>query len=166
MKIKGFDKYRKKLPKFSGKRILIIPLSLMITFLVSLAIQLLFDLLPILLPSTGFLGYLRPWLPVIGDLLMTFTAFFLVFQMWYHRDRLKKKYGQLSYQKIFLVGACGIAVLFSILIHSYIPYYLVKPSFWSQIPFSILATPLTSYIPVLGSYFYFLGLILSVFFFS
>ncbi len=88
--------------------------EMIITFLLSLSIQLFFDLLPILIPSTGLWGYLRPWLPVLGVFLMAFMALNLIFQMWYRRDRLKKKYGQLSYQKIFLVGVCGIAVLFSI----------------------------------------------------
>ncbi|TFG19061.1 MAG: hypothetical protein EU533_07130 [Promethearchaeota archaeon] len=71
----------------------------------------------------------------------------LVYQMWYHRDRLKAKYGQSSYQKVVSAGFGGVVVILSMTIHNYIPYYLWNPVFWAQTPFAMYVTSLTSFFP-------------------
>ena len=67
----------------------------------------------------------------------------------------------MSYQKIFLVGFAGVVLLFSIVVNNLIAFYQYNPSFWTQFPFSIFVTPLTSSItPVsllLGYIHFFLG---------
>ena len=105
-----------------------------------------FDLLPTLIPSEGMLGYLSILFPILGVIFMGSLAIFLIYQMWYHRDSLKAKYGPLSYQRVFLAGFGGVVVIFSIVIHNFIPFYLWDLSFWSQFPFGVFITPLTSYI--------------------
>ncbi len=146
MNIKGAKKFREKIPKFSGKKIIMLPLYIISVFTISLTIQLYFDLLPTVIPFEGMLGYLSISFPILGVMLMASLAIFLVYQMWYHRDRLKAKYGQLSYQRVFLAGFGGVVVIFSILLHNFIPFYLWNLSFWSQSPFWVFITPLTSYI--------------------
>ncbi len=157
------DKFREKIPKFSGKKIVFLPLYLLSVLTVSLLIELLFDILPTILPAAGLLGFFLPWLPVIGVFIMGITALFLVFQMWLHRDRLKAKYGQLSYQKVFLAGFGGVVVIFSIVLHNYIAFYTWNVGFWSQFPYSVLATPLTSYIAPLTLFLEYLRLICGLF---
>ncbi|MFW9971455.1 MAG: methyltransferase family protein, partial [Candidatus Odinarchaeota archaeon] len=135
-------------------------------FILSLTIQLYFDLLPAIIPVVGVLGYLIVIFPILGVFLMGFIAILLVFQMWSNRDRLKAKYGPLSYQKIFLVGFGGVIIIFSIVVHTLIPFYLWEFNFWSMAPFSIFITPLTSYFSsislVLGYIRLFLGLFICI----
>jgi len=91
--------------------------------------------------------------------------------MWYQRDRLKAKYGQLSYQKVFLFGFGGVVIIFSIVVHNLIPFHQWDLNFWSQFPFSIFITPLTSYLTpislllgyirfILGGFFCLLGMMM------
>ncbi|MFW9901754.1 MAG: methyltransferase family protein [Candidatus Thorarchaeota archaeon] len=163
MKLKGFDKFREKIPGFSGKKIIFLPLYLLSILIVSLLIQIYFDILPTMLPTNGLLGFVLPWFPVFGVLIMGIIAIFLVYQMWFHRDRLKAKYGQLSYQKVFLAGFGGVVVIFSIVIHNYIAFYMWNIGFWSHFPYSILITTLSSYIPPMVLFFGYLRLICGIF---
>ncbi|MFW9774047.1 MAG: methyltransferase family protein [Candidatus Thorarchaeota archaeon] len=164
MKLKGIDKFREKIPKFSGKKIIILPIYCIFIFIVSFIIQIYFDLLPTMIPVVGFMGHLIVLFPVLGVTLMGSIAIFLVFQMWHRRDRLKAKYGQFSYQKIFLVGFGGVVIIFSIVIHSIIPFYLWAGNFWSQFPFSIFITSLTSYITPISLFLGYIRFFLGVFF--
>ncbi len=161
--MKGIDKFREKIPKFSGKKIAFLPLYLLSVLIVSIFIQFLFDILPTILPSDGILGFFLPWFPVFGVLMMGLIGLFLVFQMWFQRDRLKAKYGQLSYQKVFLAGFGGVVVIFSIIIHNYIAFYNWNVRFWSQFPYFVLSTPLTSYITTISLIFEYLRLICGLF---
>ena len=163
MKLKGLDKFREKIPMFSGKKMILFPLYLISVFIISLIIHLYFDLLPTLVPSEGIMDYISVLFPILGVLLMGLIAIFLVYQMWYHRDRLKVKYGQLSYQKVFLSGFGGIVVIFTIVTHEFIPFYLWNYSFWSQFPFRIFITPLTSFITPLSLVLGYIRLFLGIF---
>lgn len=163
MKLKGIDKFREKIPRFSGKKIILLPLYLLSVLIVSLLILIYFDILPTILPTNGLLGFFLPWFPVFGVLIMGIIALFLVYQMWFHRDRLKAKYGQLSYQKIFLAGFGGVVIIFSIVIHNYIAFYTWDIGFWSQFPYSVFATALNSYIPPMALFFKYLRLICGLF---
>jgi len=163
LKLKGIDKFLERIPKFSGKRIIILPIYCISVFTLSLIIQFYFDLLPTIIPVVGVFGYLIVIFPVLGVVLMGSIAIFLVYQMWYHRDRLKAKYGQLSYQKIFLVGFGGVVIIFSIVVHSLTPFYLWKFNFWSQIPFSIFIIPLTSYLTPISLVLGYIRFIIGVF---
>ncbi len=161
LKLKGIDKFLEKIPTFSGKKIIILPIYCILVFILSLIIQIYFDIFPTIIPVEGVLGYFIIAFPVLGVTLMGSIAIFLVYQMWYHRDRLKAKYGQLSYQKIFLAGFGGVVIIFSIVINNLIPFYQWDLNFWSQFPFSIFITPLTSYLTpislLLGYIRFFLG---------
>ncbi len=84
--------------------------------------------------------------------------------MWYNRDRLKAKYGQLSYQKIFLVGFGGVVIIFSIVVHSLIPFYLWNLDFWSSFPFSIFISAITSYLTPISLILGYMRVFLGVFF--
>jgi len=146
MKIKGGDKFREKIPMLSGKKIIFLPLYVIFVLTISIIIQFYFDLLPTILPSEGILGSTRLIFPILGVILIGSLAIFLVYQMWYFRDLLKTKHGALSYQRVFLAGFGGVAVIFSIAIHNFIPFYLWDLGFWSQLPFRLFITPLTYYI--------------------
>ena len=165
MKLKGINKFREKLPKFSGKKIIILPTYCILVFTFSLIIQIYFDTLPSVIPVNGALGYFIIIFPVLGVILMGSIGFFLVYQMWYNRDRLKAKYGQLSYQRIFFVGFGGVVIIFSIVINNLIPFYQWDLNFWSQFPFSIFITPLISYLTAISSFLGYTRFFLGVFFY-
>jgi hypothetical protein len=115
LKLRGIDKFREKIPKFSGKKIIILLIYCLLVFSISLTIQIYFDLLPSIIPVMGGLRYFIVIFPVLGVILAGSIAICLVYQMWARRDRLKARYGQLSYQKIFLTGIGGVIILFSII---------------------------------------------------
>ncbi|MFX0008174.1 MAG: methyltransferase family protein [Promethearchaeota archaeon] len=163
MKFKGLDKFLEKIPKFSGKKIILLPLYVLSVLIASLFFQFLFDDLPTILPTDGLLGFFLPWFPVFGVLIIGIIAIFLIYQMWFYRDRFKAKYGQLSYQKIFLAGFGGVVVIFSIVIHTYIAFYRWNVGFWTQFPYSFFTTPLSSYLSPIALFFEYLRLICGVF---
>ncbi|MFW9939311.1 MAG: methyltransferase family protein [Candidatus Thorarchaeota archaeon] len=164
MKLKGIDKFREKLPVFSGKKIIILPIYCFLVFTGSLIIQLYFDLIPSMIPFNSALGYFIIIFPVLGVILMGSVGLFLVYQMWDNRDRLKAKYGQLSYQRIFFIGFGGVVIIFSIVVNNLIPFYKLDLNFWSQFPFSIFTTPLTSYFTLISSFLREIRFFLGVFF--
>jgi len=165
LKLKGIDKFREKLPKFSGKKIIILPIYFILVLIFSLIIQIYFDVLPSVILVNGTLGYFTIIFPVLGVIIMGSMGLLLVYQMWYNRDRLKTKYGQLSYQKIFFVGFGGVAIIFSIVINNLIAFYHWDLNFWSQFPFSIFITPLTSYFTPISSFLGYIRLLFGVLFF-
>lgn len=166
LKLKGIKKFRERIPKFSGKKIIILPIYCFLVFSLSLLFQIYFDLLPSLIPINGEFKYFLISFPALGVILMGSLAILLIYQMWHRRDRLKVKYGRLSYQKIFLIGLGGVVIIFSIVVNTLIPFYEWNPNFWSQFPFSIFITPLTSYLSPISLFFgyirFFLGSFLCI----
>lgn len=161
LKLKGLDKFLERIPKLSGKKIIILPIYVLVVFALSLTIQIYFDVLPSIIPVNSVLGYFTIIFPVLGVIFIGVIAIILVYQMWSQRERLRAKYGKLSYQRIFLAGFAGVVLLFSIVVHNFLAIYQSNPPFWSQFPFSIFVTSLTSYLTpislLLGSIRLFLG---------
>ncbi len=164
MKLKGIDKFLAKIPKFSGNKIILFPIYIIVVIFTSIFIQLTFDRLPSQIPASGGNNYILALLPVFGVLLIGLLGLILVYQMWYYRNRLKAKYGELAYQKIFLVGFAGIVLLISIPIHNYLSNFIWNDSINSPYLYIILSNSLTNYI-VFGSSIFFLIRILIGFFF-
>ncbi len=164
MKLKGLDKFLERIPKLSGKKIIILPIYVIVVLVLSLTIQIYFDLLPSIIPENGTLGYFTIIFPVLGVALMGAIGILLVYQMWSRRDRLKAKYGQLSYQRIFLAGFAGVVILFSIIVNNFIPFYQYDLNFWTQFPFKIFITPLSSYLTPISLLLGYIRFFLGVFF--
>ena len=162
MKLKGFNKFREKIPYFSGKKIVFLPLFFISVNIMSTLFLYSFYLLPLLLPTNEIFNYLKPWFPILGELTTGIIGLTLVYQMWAHRDRLKKKHGQKSYQKIFLIGLSGVVVIFSIVTQTIFPFYIWIPFFWTDIPHTFFTTSITSFMPVIGDLFDLLCFILGI----
>ncbi len=163
VKLKGIEKFREKIPNFHDKRIIFLPLYLLTVLTISLTFQLMFDMLPVLFYSGNTLDIIFLFFPIFGTIIMGIIALLMIYQVWARRDKLKEKYGQLSYQKIFLVGFGGVIIIFSIVLHTFIGFYYWNSAFWSQFPYSILAKPLTSYFSLSPIVFDWIRLILGVF---
>lgn len=145
MPLKGLDKFRQKIPILSGKKIVILPIFVLLMAAVAFFTYITFDSLPATSNSSVVTAALYP---LFGVILVISIGFILVWQMWFWRNRLKVKYGQTSYQRIFLVGFGGVVWILTVAINQYIPYYLFAPTFWSNSPLKFLATPIETYIGI------------------
>ena len=139
MPLKGLNRFRQKIPAFSGKKIAILPVFMLFMAVVAFLTCIYFDSLPALSNSSAALAAVYP---LFGVILVMSIGFVFVWQMWFWRNRLKAKYGVTSYQRIFLVGFGGIAWILTTAINQYIPYYLFAPTYWANSPLRLLATPL------------------------
>ncbi|MHA1684309.1 MAG: methyltransferase family protein [Promethearchaeota archaeon] len=149
MKVKGIDKLRKKIPFFTGKRLAIFPTYIISMVIAALAIFTTFDALPgRLSKTTGLNPVLLAFLPLIGELIVGTSGFILVYQMWFWKDRLKKKYGSRAYQRIFLVGLGGIIWVLTLGVNMFIPFPLFSESYWVTSPVPFLAVPMESFLGI------------------
>lgn len=147
MPLKGLDRFRQKIPALSGKRIVILPIFLLLMAAVAFFTYITFDSLPASSISSVVIAALYP---LFGVILIISIGFILVWQMWFWRNRLKVKYGQTSYQRIFLVGFGGVVWILTVAINQYIPYYLFAPTFWSNSPLKFMATPIETYMGIVA----------------
>jgi protein-S-isoprenylcysteine O-methyltransferase Ste14 len=106
-----------------------------------------FDSLPTSANSSAVIAALYP---LFGVLLAVGIGFVMVWQMWFWRKRLKLKYGQTSYQHIFLVGFGGVIWILTVAVNQFIPYYLFAPTFWANSPLKLLATPIEAFLGVVA----------------
>jgi protein-S-isoprenylcysteine O-methyltransferase Ste14 len=149
--LKGFDKFREKMPILSGKRILLLPVYVIVILALTFAVLILFDYLPRLLFATGVSQVLLSFLPALGVIIMEAIGFVLIYQMWRFRDEYKKKYGALSYQEIVPVGFAGVIVVFVALqVNQFVRFYSFATSFWATSPLRMLAIPIDWLFPSSG----------------
>jgi protein-S-isoprenylcysteine O-methyltransferase Ste14 len=150
MLIKGFNKFREKLPAFSGKKIVILPIYAICMIIIAFLVYVTFDSLPETLAPSGINGNLLSFFPLFGAIIIEITGFILVWQLWFWRDNLKEKYGPTSYQRVFLIGFGGIIWILTVAINQFIPYYSFAPTFWTSSPLQVLATPIETFFGIAG----------------
>ncbi|NHI89417.1 MAG: isoprenylcysteine carboxylmethyltransferase family protein [Candidatus Thorarchaeota archaeon] len=108
MKIKGFDKVREKLPAYAGTRIAVLPLRGALAALLAYVFLVSISILPRMFSSITLLVVLEPFLPMLGALFIAALGLWLIWGVWNKRDQMKKKYGNLGYQKIIPRGVTGV----------------------------------------------------------
>jgi len=141
LKIKGLDKFQEKNPILSGKKIFLLPLYAFFILLLSILIIIRFDSLPGMIVYSGINPILLSLSPIIGEVIICIVGLVLVYQMWFWKDRLKAKYGALSYQHIFLAGFAGVSCLLSLSVNLFIHYWSFSSSFWIHSPLKFLTIP-------------------------
>ena len=144
--IKGFNKFREKIPALSGKKIAILPIYAICMITIAFTVYVTFDSLPAVLTASGTNEIVLSFLPILGVIIIEISGFLLVWQVWLWRDHLKAKYGPTSYQRVFLVGFAGILWIITIAANQYIPYYSFAKGFWTSSPLQALATPLETFL--------------------
>ena len=166
MFLKGFDKFQEKVPMLKGKKIIIMPFYILVIVLVTSYILNQFYSFPDKFSDQLSNPLITSLIPVFGFLSIELLGFVLFSQIWLWRDKLKKKYGQLSYQKIIFVGLTGIAINLTIAFNISLSFWFYSPKFW-QIPnYSILVQPFEFFLGNnLDNYVYVLRSILSIFLF-
>lgn len=173
MILKGFDKFREKTPMLKGHRIIIIPIYALLVIILTFIVLNLFYSFPHSslnpLPT-----YFSVFVPFFGVLVLEIAGFFLVFQLWFWKNALKKRYGPTSYQKIFLIGFAGIIIVISLAFNVFSSVQSYSPLFWQMNENSFLVKPfyflfetnLSSLIHssqiILGIFFLLLGLSISM----
>jgi protein-S-isoprenylcysteine O-methyltransferase Ste14 len=164
MRIKGSAKFREKTPWFSGKKIYILPVYALCILSLSIAVMTWFDSVPGRITLSEVNPIILSSFPLIGELLVCVVGFLMIYQMWLRRDRLRTKYGQLSYQHICLVGFAGVGCWLSLVINLFIPYWSFSPSFWIKSPLQLLVLPLESYVPMAGPVLFWVRMTLAILF--
>jgi hypothetical protein len=140
LKLKGLEKFREKTLIFNGVRIWLLPLyGFTVLFFFVLVMTGVYSL-PDMLRGDGKYDYLLVLIPLIGEIVVCALALTLVYQMWYWRKHLKKKYGALSYAHIFPIGFLGISSMLSVPIDIFLHYWSYSPDFWANSAFGFLAT--------------------------
>ena len=140
MKLKGIDKFREKLPALRGKRIIIVPL-----YIITCVTLIFLSLFGVLHLSTKISAQINWILPILGVGIVEVVGLVLVYQMWYWRDRLKAKYQQTSYQRIFFVGFAGILCMISLAIFNAIPLAILQPNLKLFPSVAIFIQPITQF---------------------
>jgi protein-S-isoprenylcysteine O-methyltransferase Ste14 len=142
--IKGTEKLREKLPSYSGKKIIIIPLIALLTGCLNLMFLVLMYNLPSLQPHSEFLRVIEPFLPILGQLISITFGFTFVSRVWTRRESLLKESRENAYQKGVLIGFIGISIIIVTVLHRLVPIEL----FWQPI------NPLTQTLgsPFLGNH--------------
>ncbi|MDD1776511.1 MAG: hypothetical protein LUP94_04050 [Candidatus Methanomethylicus sp.] len=150
MLIKGVDKFRKKLPALSGKKIIVLPIYAILMCSIAFAICIAFDALPAAPALLGVNQLLLSFFPLFGVLIVLAVGFCLIWQMWIWRDRLKAKYGPTSYQRVIPFGFGGVLWIFAAAVNPYVPFYSYAQSFWASAPLQFLAIPLENFMGIAG----------------
>lgn len=125
--MKGLDRLREKLPGYSGRKIALIPLLLIVGLAVGLLIQTTFDIAPRLLPTYPFMATLEPIFPLLGSSVVSVMGLILVSSLWRNREKFKDRFGDLAYQRALPKGALGVSFVFSLAIHSYLSVRSLPP---------------------------------------
>jgi protein-S-isoprenylcysteine O-methyltransferase Ste14 len=146
MQIKGFEKFRKKLPALSGKKMAILPIYAICMIVIAFAVYVTFDSLPAILASSGINEIILSFFPLVGVIIMESVGFLFVWQLWFLRDRLKAKYGPTSYQRVIFVGFAGIVWVLTVAVNQYIPYYLFAQDFWASSSVQVVGTSLETFL--------------------
>jgi protein-S-isoprenylcysteine O-methyltransferase Ste14 len=154
--IKGFDKFREKLPDFSGKKIVILLIYAFLMIAAAFFVFTTFDSLPNSLATSGAGAFLMSFFPLFGVVVVEIVGLLLVWKLWFWRDKVKAKYGAIAYQRVFLVGFGGIIWIIAIAFSQYFPYYSFAQTFWASSPLQILATPLQAFLGVAGTAVFYL----------
>ncbi|NHI93828.1 MAG: hypothetical protein EAX96_15175 [Candidatus Lokiarchaeota archaeon] len=129
-----------------GKRIVLLPIFIIIC--IFLAFLILFGFINLSIFITPYSGSnVVSWIfPILGVILIEFGGLFLVFQMWFWRDRLKAKYQEMSYQRIFFIGFAGILFMISVSFFNIIPLILIQSYINSAQILSYLIQPISKFL--------------------
>ncbi len=162
MKLKGIEKFREKTQIFGGWKIWLIPLVVLLLMATYIKLMTLVYSLPDLFLSKGINSEWLAIIPLAGEVVFCTFGLILIYQMWAQKDRLKKKYGQLSYKYIFFVGFTGVTAMISVGLGLFVHYWIFSPSFWADSSFKFLAIPLDQYFITFAPVIFWAKMIISV----
>ena len=161
--MKGMDILRKKLPDYPGKKKAQFVFYVIIVIFTTLFLQLVIDSLPRLFPMITFLQILSPFTPVIGSIIVLSIGLGIVYNYWRVKEKYLNKYGNKAYQKSFKNVIVGIPMVFSFVIHSFLPSDLLSQTHPNQLTW-ILGVPITNLIPSFSEIFLVIRIVLWIFF--
>ncbi|UCE08999.1 MAG: hypothetical protein JSW61_08370 [Candidatus Thorarchaeota archaeon] len=121
MYLKGMDKFREKLPKYTGRKIALLGLVILATWTAVFILLLLADSIARLYPQISVLVTAEPVIPVVAALIVQLMAFGLIWRVWHNKDRFRKELGDLAYQKAIPRGLFGVSLVVAVCLHIYVP---------------------------------------------
>lgn len=137
MKLKGLEKFREKLPLLAGKRIILLPIYILVIAAVFfLSISFIYKSPQLSNPQSLVF-------PLLGILILELLAFFCVAQFWVWKEKLKAKHPETSYQRVIFIGFAGITVVILLAFNNLTPLRWFNPDIWKEAPFATFGTPFT-----------------------
>ncbi len=124
-RIPGFDKFREKLPNYSGRQILILPLIATASFIFGGSWVIIFYVLPSYYPKNPLLSFIEPLLPIFGQILCLAFGFGIVSLIWRKKEKLLRESSETAYEKAIIFGMIGIPLVLVTVIHNYIPFFFI-----------------------------------------
>lgn len=148
MKLKGMEKLREKLPDYSGRKILQIPLKALIIAILAYLFLIGLDILPRIFSGISILVMVEPFLPIIGTLLVATIAIWLIGTVWSRKDNMKSEFGDRAYQMMIPKGLTGIAMIIPIIFHAFTSIRSLPPLPPVNDLTTFLANPLLQFVGV------------------
>jgi protein-S-isoprenylcysteine O-methyltransferase Ste14 len=160
MKLKGIDKFLAKIPDYHGKRLILLPLIVALSFIISLAIMILLDISPRLFHSIPLLKVFEPLMPILSTLLFEIIGILLIRRTWTKRHNYLKENYEKAYQKSLKYILVGIPLFVSSMLHGFIPINLIPPTPTIGSITWFMANPFTSLLNIQYDIFAYLRLII------
>ncbi|MHA1377065.1 MAG: methyltransferase family protein [Candidatus Helarchaeota archaeon] len=130
MYIKGLRKIREKLPRYQGKRIFLLLILALLSFLAGSAFIILIELLPKIFPTINIVVSTEPILPVLGPFICVILGYFFIFNVWHKKEKYLKESMEVAYQRAVKFGIIGLPLIFAVVTDVYIPVDLIFPNLY------------------------------------
>jgi len=101
MHIKGTEKLREKLPSYSGRKIIFISLIAISSITVGALLYVFMNLVRYFFPENEFIILIEPILPILFQMLLLSSGFFLVSTMWSRKVKLLEN----DHRRAYEIGA-------------------------------------------------------------
>lgn len=119
--MKGVNKFLEKLPGLQGKKIVVLPVTALLSLAAGLIFLLVLDTFPRLNPANTFLMEIEYLLPVLGSIVTSLSGWFLIFNIWHRKNRYLAAYHERAYQRGIMFGMLGIPLVIATVFHIYFP---------------------------------------------
>jgi protein-S-isoprenylcysteine O-methyltransferase Ste14 len=132
--------WRNHTPGLRGKKILIVPLTIISSIIGTWAFYFIIDNIARWFPTPSLVA-VEPWLPIIGSIAALSCAYLLVFSVWHRRAELIARNKATAYQRALILGLAGITSILASIIHIFDPITRTPTGFITIPP---PANPLTT----------------------
>ena len=115
----GIEKLREKLPDYPGKKIAILAFVAIIGGILAYIFLISLDIIPRLFGDIAFLVAIEPFTPILGSIFIAVLGVWMIWGVWNKRAQMKELYGDLAYQKIISRGLTGVALVITLIFHTF-----------------------------------------------
>ncbi|MFX0061762.1 MAG: methyltransferase family protein [Candidatus Hermodarchaeota archaeon] len=133
MQITGKTEWLNHLPDYKEKRLVLIPLRVIIVTIVTLTALYVLDFTPRYFPTINWLTMLEPFFPYLGSSIAIIGGLYLVHQTWYRKEKYLAEDKERAYQKTVKFTFTGIPMVFIGTLHAFLPV--------TKVPLNLISIP-------------------------